>query len=131
MGADDDEGQEGTPGDEGGQGGGDGGGSAFSAEQLATIREVVREALGGLGSGGDPGPGDGTKPGEDKPGGNPGGRLVDQEMFFENYVRRELEKVKSAEKVGSLEEQVKKIMERPPKRYRRITTAMWGRGDDE
>lgn len=133
MADDDDDDKGGGDGGQGGTGGGDGGGGGFNAEQLATIRQVIRETLEGLGDGDAGGDKGGDGGGADGgPGGPPtGGRLIDQELHFEQLVRRELERVKSSEKVGSLEEQVRKIMERPPKRYRKITESMWGRGGDD
>ncbi len=81
----------------------------------------LRGALGG-----DGGSGDGGGEGDGASGPPAGGRLIDQEAWFEQVVRRELDKVRTAEDLGNLKEEVKKIVERPPRQYRRVTQMMWG-----
>ncbi len=84
---------------------------------------------GAAGSGGGDGGTDGGEGGTDPAA--KGGRLIDSERHWEQIVRSELEKVRTKDDVESLKEEVRKIVERPPRKYRKITSKLWGGGDDE
>ena len=111
-------------------------GSGDAGPDRGDLKAAIREVLSEMGVGsapngsGDPsGTGDG---GSGDPSGDAGsGRLHDEELRLENLVRRELERVKVGEEVGSLKEQIKKIVERPPRQFRRIEKLMgWATEDD-
>jgi hypothetical protein len=125
--------------DEGGDGGqaGEGGGPAADGDaggvDRAELRQAIREVLAelGVGAAGAGGGGEGDEGGDGAPGDAPaaGGRLIDQEAWWESRVRKELDMLKAKEGIDELKEEVRKIVERPPKKYRRITQFMYGTDD--
>lgn len=126
----DDEGGEGA-GADGGQGADGGAGGVDGQELRQAIREVLAEmgvGSGGAGAGGTDGGDQGAGGGTGTPAA--GGRLIDQEAHFEGIVRNVLEDLKTREDVTSLKEEVRKIVERPPRKYRKVTERLWGGGDE-
>lgn len=102
------------PGGEAGGAGGDGagvGGDGAGGDALTDrIRAVVREVLAERGgAGGVAGQGGGA-----------------DEAYWQRVVERELDRVRAAEELAGLKAQVRQIVEKPPRRYRPITTKLWG-----
>lgn len=83
--------------------------------------------IAGPSSSGD-GQGDGDKGGD---GGPPdAGSARDREGYWHDIVARELERIRTTEGLAELKDEVRKIVERPPRKFRRVERAMWGARDE-